>query len=304
MTRTDIHREAHKDFDPEDYECAGVFDLKARDDFPADHEARIQTIDLLKQAGYQMAAIQKARGMYQCGHCGSHITYAALMKHTPSMELIYVGEQCLTNRFESQTKASFKELRKQRAALARYTREQGKLAAQFDDSMEAAVDVDPIIECLRRLGPLTDENPFLFDLRFKMHHRELTERQIEAAAKSIRRAIAWKLEREAEAADLRPAPSGKVEVNGIVQSVKYHENDFGGAWKMVVKSDESFKVWATIPSKLWDQIREEVGPGVNPFAEDFKGRRVTFTATLEVSDRDETFAFAKRPSKAKLHPAE
>ena len=36
------------------------------------------------------------------------------------------------------------------------------------------------------------------------------------------------------------------------------------------------------------------------FADDLKGRRVTFTANLEPKTDDPTFAFAKRPTKASV----
>jgi hypothetical protein len=54
---------------------------------------------------------------------------------------------------------------------------------------------------------------------------------------------------------------------------------------MLVRDDRGFKVWGTVPSSLPNTDR---------------GDKVTFTASVERSNNDETFGFFKRPSKATL----
>jgi hypothetical protein len=83
-----------------------------------------------------------------------------------------------------------------------------------------------------------------------------------------------------------PAPTGRVEVQGVVVSVKGHESDWGYTEKMTVKvetPDGSWLCWATVPSCLDVE----------------RGNRIAFTATLEPG-REPHFAFAKRPSKARV----
>lgn len=92
--------------------------------------------------------------------------------------------------------------------------------------------------------------------------------------------IKQQMEREA----MTPAPEGRLQVTGEVLSTKYTESYYGTQFKMLVKDDRNFKVWSTIPSSICEDIE--------------KGSRITFTATLEQSDDDESFAFAKRPTKA------
>lgn len=124
MARTDIHRPSSSDFDPEAYDCLGVFDLHPED---GNNRQRVELVRTLREGGYKLAAHQQARGSGQCGHCGAHIRYAALMAHEASMELIYVGETCLLGRFEALTKAEFQRLR-QAAALNAERRRMADLA--------------------------------------------------------------------------------------------------------------------------------------------------------------------------------
>lgn len=97
-----------------------------------------------------------------------------------------------------------------------------------------------------------------------------------------------------------PAPVGRTEVEGVVISVKWVENEFGGSLKMLVEAEPGFRVWATVPKDLlmipvvkengrWEEWRE-----VNV------GERVAFVVTLEQSKDDSSFAFGKRPSKARV----
>lgn len=96
-----------------------------------------------------------------------------------------------------------------------------------------------------------------------------------------------------------PAPAGRVEVEGVVMSVKWIENDFGGALKMLVEAEPGYRVWGTVPKDL-TMILVEREDGWQEYREVNVGERVTFTATLEPSADDPAFAFAKRPSKARV----
>lgn len=94
---------------------------------------------------------------------------------------------------------------------------------------------------------------------------------------------------EAEAAkhaNSKPAPSGKVVVQGKVISTKMTPNAYGG-WddKMLVEHADGWRVWVTKAAAL----------GVVE-----KGWVVEFTATLTPSDDDKFFAYGSRPSKASV----
>jgi hypothetical protein len=155
---------------------------------------------------------------------------------------------------------------------------------------------------------LISEDNFLMDLWSKAFDHELTEKQVAAAAASVNRRAEWAAKKAEEAkakAALPPAPSGKVEVSGTIKSVTYKENDFGGAWKMIVEGPEGWRVWSTVPAKVIDAAMEEQAARDSSDDEEYVGwsdflvgRTITFTATLEPSQDDKSFAFAKRPTKA------
>lgn len=95
-----------------------------------------------------------------------------------------------------------------------------------------------------------------------------------------------KVERERERADeVRvPCPIGRVTVIGKVVSVDSKDTDYGTRHVMTVRDDSGFTVWGSQPSALYPSV----------------GDRITFTASVERSDRDECFGFFKRPTKAQL----
>lgn len=105
--------------------------------------------------------------------------------------------------------------------------------------------------------------------------------------------------REEERATAKPVPTGKVEITGTIVSVKWKESSYGpgGAYKMIVKGDDGWKVWGTAPAKIMPSERT-TELAANNYG--LAGQRITFTATVEASDTDETFGFAKRPTQVKL----
>jgi hypothetical protein len=124
------------------------------------------------------------------------------------------------------------------------------------------------------------EAGFLFSLAEQVtRNGDLSDKQIDAAE----RAVAWDAKRGAEKAAAADAPTGKVEVEGEVLTTKWTTGQFP-AYKMMVKADTGYRVWVTVPQAIDPE----------------KGDRVRFTATLEQSDDDATFAFGKRPTGAEL----
>ncbi len=106
--RSDIHRPSAPEFDPEAYECHGVFDMATGAlDYQGPGPAKV--VSDLVDRGFRFTSVHDSQ---HCGHCGTRIRYAALMVHESTKGLIYVGETCLSNRFESMTKSRFDALRK------------------------------------------------------------------------------------------------------------------------------------------------------------------------------------------------
>lgn len=135
---------------------------------------------------------------------------------------------------------------------------------------------------------------------------------------TVRKIIADRAVKTAEQ-ESHPAPTGRVVVTGTIASAKTKESEFGISYKILVQDDAGFKVWTSLPSKqreeAYDVFAETVaesgyslldfGPdcwflGTNDNDGRFsgvKGRRISFTAALEPSADDVSFAFGSRPTK-------
>ena len=160
------------------------------------------------------------------------------------------------------------------------------------------------------------------------NYGKMSERQLEVLAEAITRSkeydvkkIArqqeWENAREAERQEIiangGSAPLGRQVVTGQVVSLKDIESNWGITTKILVKDERGFKIWASAPIvKTAVEMTEEefesthrmnrYGLQIDSKGRVFKEEQVelndviTFTATLEASD-DETFVFAKRPTK-------
>lgn len=239
------------------------------------------------------------RSIHQCHHCGARIRYFAILKHVPTGEHIAVGEICLENRFD-RASSDFHALR-QAAALDRAKQRIKTDARDFVDGLRGdvklALDRDNdflatfpfIIEGSYTHSTINDIRRQLWNL-----YGAATDRQVAFVAKLIGEARD-KADRDARIAAERAAetridaPVGRITFEGVVVSRKWYDSDYGGAYKLVVKVDDPslggvYAVFVTEPSKITTE----------------RGDIVRITATLARSDRDRSFAFGRRPSKASV----
>jgi hypothetical protein len=89
----------------------------------------------------------------------------------------------------------------------------------------------------------------------------------------------WEAKKAADKAAAKPAPTGRVKIEGTVLKVEDRETQFGMVTKMTVKTDEGWIAWGSVPS--------------NAVVE--KDCRIVFVATVTPSDNDAKFAWFKRP---------
>lgn len=126
----------------------------------------------------------------------------------------------------------------------------------------------------------------------------LTEKQADA------------LIRMAKEAPTAVCPEGRMTITGEIVSVKIIDTGYGLAEKVVVRDDDGFKVYGTLPKTLaeefWAAYHYDNGPeqvrdigGGSVWTRIVVGARVRFVATIEPSD-DYGFGFYKRPAKAEL----
>lgn len=244
-----------------------------------------QCLDLLKKEGY---------GEFDghCQHCGAQLRYCCIFRNGENGELIVVGETCAETRM-GLTLDSFKIDRAKEAAAALETRRwrQEQISQWIGDSP----DREELISWIAGQG-----GEFFYSLiHYFNRWGRLTEGQ-EAAARRSREKEAEKAARMAQQkANSEPAPEGRAEVTGTVVNIKVQLSYYGGREtatpKMLVDCG-SYRVWSTIPSDIYldDWSSGENVPGVKV------GDKVTFTATLQQSDDDPSFAFAKRPTKSSI----
>jgi hypothetical protein len=304
--RTDIHRPSLDGFDPQDYELFGVYHLVTKTKkldgiifvpgVPYGRWEEQWTVvtsrfkidtDALENNGWSSDVITNADGKerdsvhaHQCAHCGQHLRYGALLTNESEMSLIVVGEDCLGNRFRNVTAAQFKQLREDAKAKAAATRSL--------DRKNTAIKDNP-----RLSEAYESDNTFVQDVMRRFDRKgEITKRQIEAVIKVLDRDAQRAEQRkqwQAEAADAADAPTGKVTVTGEIISTKWQESGFHSVHKMIVKTEEGWKLWVTVPSSVYDPSDSSLP---------ITGKRVTLTANVTPSDRDPKFAFGKRPTNA------
>lgn len=304
-TRTDAHAPSSPDFDPEAYDCRGVFDtctdpLKGG----GPQHQRIALVNQLVEKGYTFGP----GSSHQCGHCGAHIRYCALMVREDIKQFIYVGETCLGGRFEL-TKGEFDRLRK----AAQLNREKQHLLhtfrqlcerypalayATYSENVQFGLEHEARQLGLDRPGRFGEDHIFASGLswgfntvwdiaRKARRYGSVSERQ----AQLIERIVAeqepkWqaylaKLTEKA-ANPAGPAPTGRQAIEGTVLSVKVKETDFGDVLKVTVKLDNGSRVYGTLPAAV---------------SQAEKGDRIAFTASFSASDEPD-FAWFSRPTKA------
>jgi hypothetical protein len=121
----------------------------------------------------------------------------------------------------------------------------------------------------------------------------ISDAQINLVRKIARETRERAQQQEEDRKNATPVVEGRgIDISGEIISVK-EKPGFGYnsvVWKMTVKDDRGFLVWGSVPECLWEQVRDCT----------LRGRRVSFKANVEKSDRDEHFGFFKRPRKAEI----
>lgn len=270
-----IHQPSN--FVPSDYTYIDSIDFFPGEDDGFNSRYTAELYDALNAS--TSTRFNEATGRVQCDHCGSRIRYGAVLLHVPSGNHIVVGHQCLSNRVGNYSHAEFRldfirtHAQNTRAMRVRLAKQEAFLAA--NPIMASLVDYSGSNDFYRSMAQQLRKNG------------ELSERQVAAYTKAVARDAERAAQRAAEGELDAPAPSGKVTVVGKVLSLKVQSSAYGDTLKMLVRDDRGFKVWVSVPAAI---------NGSDTVA----GVRVQFTATLEVSDRDECFAFGKRPTKASV----
>ena len=281
MARTDTHRPSV--IEPADYVFVSFHDHR-----PEAAIAQIAEQDAFRahraRTGGKFSTHDHGGVCHICGNANA-LTVARFW-HSPSNTYVEVGETCAEKLWSGERSdfASFRakvaagvEAAAGKAKAQRVLTEAGIAAAWgvyqsdwADDGGNEESIIRDIVGKLVRYGSISDKQvTFLAKLLG----------QIEGRA-------ALAAEREAEAAAALPIPAtkGRVTVDGIIVSRKLVEGYYGNAIKIIVKSDDGWKVYGTEPSSVEAKV----------------GDRIRFDAAITVSDDDPKFGFFKRPTKAEV----
>lgn len=294
--RTDCHRPSV--IDPSEYEYVAIeymkTDISVGDElFLADERRRIEEHRERTGATYS----QHQHGG-NCHVCGAHAIYTALFHHLPTNTYIRTGFDC-ADKLQGGDEYAFRQFKLQMkdARARKRGKEKAKLLLEDAGLSEAWPYHGDLAE-------LRDANPNAGNLIFTLadvvrsvvKYGNLSEKQanfIRLLLDKIRRADEIAAQRAAEKAAAEPCPEGRVVITGEVLKTEVRDGYYGTSVKMTVKDDRGFIVWGTVPAALELFIDEEgTQRGLN------RGERVTFTAKVTPSDRDDKFGFYSRPTKA------
>lgn len=333
MARKDAHRPSA--INPEDYDFVAAFGkVEGLADAQENQHQREVLRNHMELTGGNYSQHEHGGS---CHVCGASMIYAAVFYHNPSNSYIRTGFDCAEKMEISDTDRNlFRAIRTEAQALNQA--KAGKLKAQgllrergLLEAVEAIfeprslmvvnnalyIKLDDIIESNQPnfYRTMADQAQTKLTtaadlVRKLVKYGDLSDKQWEFLASLLEKApwnnveaqiAEMEAKRQAEREAGSPAPAGRNVVTGVVVSVKIKDSNFGIAIKMLVQSEDGYKVWTTVPRQLLereDGIHEHYQAALDRVQ--LKGKRVQFTATLTPSDDDHTFAFASRPSKAKI----
>ena len=215
-----------------------------------------------------------------CDHCGAHFLYGGAFKNAATDEIMIVGNICAA-KLGLETDEYADKMARDKVRLI-------KARIESDRRMAALVP--------NRRAALENHHQISMDLRskFRLWH-SLSVGQW-GLAKNLVAQVADRAEAEAENPP-KPIPAalldGRHEFSGEILGFK-REPGFGyydaDILKMIFRDDRGFKLYGTTPSALFNEHNTD----------DLRGMMVRFAATVERSNKDETFGFFKRPTKAAI----
>ncbi len=209
LRRTDRHAPASPLFDPERYTLTYFVDLDTVDGTRKDWTHFRLTV--LNSEGF----VPGPKGMSdQCGHCGAHLRFAAVMTIEDPREWIYVGEECLDNRFETLSAAEFQRLRKNAELNRERTRKAERIARMIAETQELVW-----ITYIPNLSDLNWSN-FLVDMHRALIVRgDMSPAQRKAAVSAMSKMSVKFWEKEAERIAREAAAQNFAHIGAIGEKV-------------------------------------------------------------------------------------
>lgn len=243
-------------------------------------------------------ALLDGKSMSHCTHCGAAIRYYNIWKHLPTGEHIVTGDICATERLEAPDRAAVESRLVRMAAAHRAEMERvHSLAIRWQDEHAGL---------WARMQDARGDRFAASMIEAVWKYGSLTERQFAAVGPALDKIAEWT--EPGAVCELREkvaAPEGVVEIEGEIIRAEWRDTQYGD--KLVATVDAGgWRAWGTVPRALIDaavtKANEERDEGARwiDAEQALKGARVRFTANVERSERDASFAFFRRPRKAAL----
>jgi len=216
-----------------------------------------------------------------CDHCGARFNYGAVMQHTNG-DVIVVGHTCANERFSLPTKASWD--RKRLMEKAKRQREYGAARRAAEAILAEHPDLvtyfDPSAADF-----VKDAHQIITDMSERLwKYGKLSPKQIDFARKLIHEYENPKPAEPEPEAELR---EGRYQMTGTILSKRTEDGYYGVVTKMLVKLVDGNRVWGTVPSGLYDNMRRPE-----------RGDKISFAARVDRKRGESHFGFFSRPSKA------
>lgn len=309
--RKDIH--APSTFDPAAYTYQGTVLLywgacstELSRDFQADLDALTERVTA---GGFVGNFSNKGT----CDHCGAHFHYGAEYKHEDG-DVIVVGHICADEAFGCDDRRAYDlgKTKRRAAALRGRIRAHAEAEAFTKEHDLAAVFAEAHLTHDSKGGDI------LADLHRKLiQWGSLSEKQITFARKladeiSNPKPIACDFCGDADHAAKEcpnrgsvPLTDERITIHARIITARYEETQYGSSLKGLFETATGFKLWGTIPAAIHDAFfYEENEHGRTEHNDktlnDLRGQYVSFVARVKRSDKDRTFGFINRPSKAGL----
>lgn len=244
-----------------------------------------------------------------CDHCGAHFHYGAEYKHKDG-DVIVVGHICADEAFGCDDRRAYDlgKTKRRAKALRERIRAHAEAEAFIKEHDLAAVFAEAHLTHDSKGGDI------LADLHRKLiQWGSLTDKQAAFARKladeiANPKAIVCDFCGEAEHAAKEctnrasvPLTDERIVVTARIITARYEETQYGSSLKGLFETPTGFKLWGTIPAAIYDAVFTGEHAALSPTGlDELRGKYVTFTAKVSRSDRDASFGFINRPTKAGL----
>jgi hypothetical protein len=252
---------------------------------------------------------------WSCSICGHSLKYNCVVQHTSTGLFYDIGRDCCENLTLLKDTLPWLDSKQASAAKCVAAGKKAQKARTAGDVREAEFAIaKPEIAAAFTYAKAFPNNHAIWhkvawnittlrDLRSKVRqHGSLSEKQeafslsLHKQAEEIIVSCAEEVIKRVKAIESGVrSPEGKQTISGVIASIKWVDNDFGGAFKCLINLDNGTKCYGTLPTTQHETSENINNAWVKFQAE--KDDKVTFTASFEVSQKDPLFSFYKRPTK-------